>query len=243
MKTPNLLKRFTEAAGTLFYPPHCAGCGVEVGPREYLCGSCAASARRIAEPFCEKCSQPFDGAISGAFTCANCGERDYHFTCGVACFRSTGTVRDLIHRFKYNGELFLRHPLAGWLAATLDDARVAREPFDFLVPVPLHPARQREREFNQAEVLSRTLGERTGARVSCCLRRVRYTTTQTRLDREERMENLRNAFELGQNHDVRNQRILLVDDVLTTGSTLDECARVLRGAGAASVRAITVARG
>jgi ComF family protein len=243
MKTPNLLKRIAEAAGTLFYPPHCAGCGAETGPREYLCGSCIAGARRIREPFCEKCSQPFDGAISGPFTCANCGDRGYHFTCGVSCFRSTGVVRELIHRFKYNGDFFLRHPLAAWLAATLEDARITREPFDFLVPVPLHSARLREREFNQAEVLARTVGERTGVRVESCLHRVRYTTTQTRLDREERMENLRNAFELGQNHDVRNRRILLVDDVLTTGSTLDECARVLRGAGAASVRAITVARG
>jgi ComF family protein len=243
MKTPTLVKRFAEALGTLFYPPHCAGCGRQVAPGGYLCEVCAGVVRRIEAPFCEKCSQPFHGEISGPFTCANCGDRDYHFTCGVSCFRSAGVVRELVHRFKYNGELYLRHPLAGWLAATLDDARIAGEPFDLLVPVPLHPARQREREFNQAEVLARTLGKRAGARVACCLRRVRYTTTQTRLDREERMENLRNAFQLGQNHDVHDQRILLVDDVLTTGSTLDECARVLRGAGAASVRAITVARG
>src|SRR5690606_34711792 len=114
--------------------------------------------------------------------------------------------------------------------------RIRARPVDFLVPVPLHPAREREREFNQAKVLADLLSELSGIPALNALSRVRYTTTQTRLDRRERMENLRGAFELRQTCPVQSRHLLLVDDVLTTGSTLDECARVLRAAGAASVR-------
>jgi ComF family protein len=111
------------------------------------------------------------------------------------------------------------------------------------VPVPLFRARERHREFNQAEVLARLVGRRAGIPVSDCLLRTRNTTSQVAYDRKMRMENLRNAFRMRQSSDVRGRHLLLVDDVLTTGSTLDECALVLLEAGAASVRAITVARG
>jgi len=114
--------------------------------------------------------------------------------------------------------------------------------FDVIVPVPLHPARRRERGFNQAELLARSLSRLTGLPVMLVLERVRYTTTQTAFDRTERMENLRNAFRLRPARNVRGSRVLLVDDVLTTGSTLSECARVLKESGASSVHAATAAR-
>jgi len=225
------------------YPPRCEYCAAQIGSRDYLCASCREKARRIEPPFCQTCSAPFEGDITQEFTCANCHDRHFHFTHAVSCFLSRGVVRELIHRFKYGGEFHLRHPLADWLAETMHDERIARQRMDLLVPVPLHARRIREREFNQAEVLARLVAARGGAPALDCLRRVRYTTTQTRFDRVERMENLRNAFEMRQTANVRGMHLVLVDDVLTTGSTLDECARVLLCAGAASVRAITVARG
>jgi ComF family protein len=235
-----------SAAGaflSLLYPPHCAHCAAQVEARELLCGDCLEKAKRIEPPFCGTCSQPFDGAIDGSFTCANCAQRHFHFDCAVSTYLSRGMMRDLIHRFKYQHDYRLRHQLADWLAESLRDARIQARPFDFLVPVPLHPARMREREFNQAAVLAGMLAERSGTPVLDCLRRVRYTTTQTRLDRTERMENLRNAFDLRKNMSVQGRHLILIDDVLTTGSTVDECARVLRKAGAGSVRVMTVARG
>jgi ComF family protein len=114
--------------------------------------------------------------------------------------------------------------------------------FDVIVPVPLHPARERERGFNQAALLARSLAVRTGLPVKPVLERIRYTTTQTAFDRAERMENLHNAFRLRRRQDVQGLRVLLVDDVLTTGSTLSECARVLKQARASSVYAATAAR-
>jgi len=148
----------------------------------------------------------------------------------------------LVHEFKYGHQQHLRHPIAEWLAETLGDPRLCGRHFDAIVPVPLHPARERERGFNQAGLLAELLSERTAIPLQKALLRVRYTTTQTAYDRQERMENLKDAFCLRKNADVRDSRMLLVDDVLTTGSTLSECARVLKDGGALSIHAATAAR-
>ncbi len=174
--------------------------------------------------------------------CANCAHRTIHFDAAVAAYRGRGIVRDVIHEFKYNRQIHLRHLVARWLRAALDDERLRIHQFDVIVPVPLHPARQRERGFNQASLLAELLSTHTSIPCKPLLKRIRYTTTQTALDRSERMENLHNAFRLRKNTDVRGLRVLLIDDVLTTGSTLSECARVLKRAGAKSVYAATAAR-
>jgi ComF family protein len=238
--------KLSNAASALFsllYPPCCEACGAGVERPRYLCERCAAGAVRIEAPFCKVCSEPFHGAMSGPFACANCADRHFHFTCAVTRYRSEGVVRDLIHRFKYWREFHLRHPLAGWAAEALEDDRMREPPVEALVPVPLFIARRRHREFNQAEVLARLVGKGAGIPVVDCLLRTVSTSSQVAFNRERRMENLRNAFKMRQSMPMRGRHLVLVDDVLTTGSTLDECARVLMEAGAASVRAITVARG
>jgi ComF family protein len=237
------LRRAGRALLSLIYPPHCAACHADTEADVYLCPECVAGAKRIEPPFCQQCSQPFEGDISGEFVCANCTGRKLHFDCAVSCYLARGVVREFVHRFKYERQYHLRHPLAEWAAAAFEDERIRRQPFDGLVPVPLHATRQREREFNQAEALADLLAKRVGVPVLPVLERIRYTTTQTRLDRHERMENLRGAFRVRQPSAVPSRHLLIVDDVFTTGSTVDECARVLRQAGAASVRALTVARG
>jgi competence protein ComFC len=231
-----------EALISLFYPPICTICAADVGPSEYLCGDCNAKAARIVPPFCETCSEPFPGAITDGFTCANCEHRKLYFETAVAAYRSRGIVRRVIHDFKYNRQIHLRHVVAQWLADALDDVRLRGRRFDRLVPVPLHPARRRERGFNQADLLAELLSRRTSIPLQPVLQRIRYTKTQTAFDRAERMENLRNAFRLRKNATVQGYRVLLIDDVLTTGSTLSECARVLKVAGAVSVHAATAAR-
>jgi competence protein ComFC len=231
-----------EAAVSLLYPATCTICGKTVRASEYLCNGCGAKIVRIVPPFCQTCSEPFEGSINTVFTCANCSRRTIYFDAAVAAYRGRGIVRDVIHAFKYNRQIHLRHLVARWLRAALDDERLSGYNFDVIVPVPLHPARQRERGFNQASLLAEILSAQTSIRCRPLLKRIRYTTTQTALDRSERMENLHNAFRLRKNADVRGLRVLLIDDVLTTGSTLSECARVLKGAGAISVHAATAAR-
>src|SRR5215217_4371552 len=231
-----------EAAVSLLYPPVCTICGSTVRAGDYLCNDCEAKTIRIVPPFCQKCSEAFEGSISHAFTCANCAHRTMHFDAAVAAYRGRGVVRQIIHEFKYARQIHLQHLVARWLCAALDDERLRGRKFDVIVPVPLHASRQRERGFNQAKLIAQLLGAHTSIPVKPLLVRVRYTTTQTALDRAERMENLHNAFRLRKNADVRGLRVLLIDDVLTTGSTLNECARVLKRAGAISVHAATAAR-
>ncbi len=238
MKSPELFR----AAVSLFYPPICEGCGGAVEANQYLCDECQRRAPRIVPPFCEKCAEPFAGAIDGPFACGNCANQTLHFDAAIAGYRARGVVRRLIHEFKYQQRIYLRHVIGDWLAAALQDPRLDPAQFDVIVPVPLHPAKQRQRGFNQAELLARSLSARSGLPVELAMERVRFTETQTAFDRSERMENLHNAFRLRQGRDVRGSRVLLVDDVLTTGSTLSECARVLKRAGASCVYAATAAR-
>lgn len=231
-----------RALASLFYPPLCAVCSEPIESERYLCGACQTKAPRINPPFCTKCSEPFPGSITEVFACANCAHRTLHFDAAVSAFRSRGVVRKILHEFKYNRQEHLKHPIADWLAETLADPRLQGRRFDVIVPVPLHPARKRERGFNQAELAAELLSVRGGVPMHDVLQRIRYTTTQTAFDRAERMENLHNAFRLRRNADVRGSRVLLIDDILTTGSTLSECARVLKASGALSVHAATAAR-
>jgi competence protein ComFC len=227
---------------SLLYPPVCAICRANIRAGQHLCDNCDAKAVRIIAPFCQTCSEPFEGAITGAFTCANCAHRTIHFDAAVAAYRSRGIVREIVHEFKYGRQIYLRHLVARWLYAALDDERLRERRFDVMVPVPLHATRQRERGFNQASLLAELLSAQISVPSKALLERVRYTTTQTALDRAERMENLHNAFRLRKNANVRDLCVLLIDDVLTTGSTLSECARVLKRAGAISVYSATAAR-
>ena len=236
-------KAAARAALTLLYPPHCAMCEADTAVGVHLCAKCTRDVDPVLEPRCQRCSQPFSGAITGTFTCSNCDDRKLHFDCAVAPYLSRKVVREFIHRFKYNKHYYLRHQLAEWMEHGLHDDRITRQQIDGFVPVPLHPTRQREREFNQADVLAGLLSKRTGTPLQRSLERTRYTTTQTALDRDARMENLRGAFRVRHTADVTGRHLVLIDDVFTTGSTVDECSRVLREAGAASVRVLTVARG
>lgn len=173
----------------------------------------------------------------------NCGDRELAFDFATAAYRSRGVVRELIHQFKYNRQMHLRHMLARMLREGFRDSRMGAIKLDAIIPVPLHPARRRAREFNQAEVLGRLAGQRLGIAVADCLQRRRFTPTQTHFHREERFENLSGAFTVKAGFEAEGGCFAIVDDVLTTGSTADACASALRDAGAAAVVVITVARG
>ena len=233
---------FIRGIASLVYPPACTICSASVGLHEYLCADCESKLSRIVPPFCAKCSEPFDGAITTTFACANCAHRVLYFEAAVSAYRSRGIARHVILNFKYGKQIHLRHLVSRWLIAAFDDSRLRERRFDAIVPVPLHPARQRERGFNQAGLLAERLGPHLGIPVRAALERVHYTTTQTAFDRAERIQNLRHAFRLREKVDVRKLDVLLIDDVLTTGSTLSECARVLKENGARSVYAATAAR-
>jgi ComF family protein len=206
--------------------------------------SCGESLRAIEPPFCQVCAEPFPGDIPGDFTCPNCAGRRHAYDFAVCRWLSRGPVREAVHRFKYEGALSLRLPLARLMVPGLEDVRLAGAPW-LLVPVPLHPRKKRERRYNQSAELARTLARLTGLTWCDVLRRIRYTDSQAGLDREGRLKNLKGAFAVHPRaaERITGREILLIDDVLTTGATAHECARTLRHAGAARVAVLTVARG
>lgn len=194
---------------------------------------------------CQQCSRPFNGVAPLPERCPDCLIRNPSFTCAVAAKRTSGVVRSLIHSFKYEGGWYLAPTLAGWMEKAWRDPRLTHPPPGALIPVPLHRWKQFKRGYNQSLLLARALTRGCGIPIVEALERVRDTGTQTRLHRSERMRNLQGAFRIRPRAEsgIRGIHVVLIDDVLTTGATLDACASVLKRAGAESVRALAVARG
>jgi ComF family protein len=165
----------------------------------------------------------------------------FHFDSAHSAVLYAGVVRKRIHQLKFGGKLHCIPPLVELLAATLD--KYGRPGTEFVTPVPLHVKRLRQRGFNQSALLAKMLGRRLGLPVRFdALIRKHWTEPQTRLNRRERLENVQDAFDAPHPALVEGRSIILVDDVFTTGTTISECARVLKSAGASSVHALTVAR-
>jgi ComF family protein len=266
MALPPVIARWMDKArpcatalGQLLFPTTCRVCDVPLqhGVAEgalgrFLCSDCAADLPSVEPPYCSICGAMYAGAITGAFRCDNCADRKFAFDYAISSYCAAGKVMALIHRYKYNRDLSLRDLLAQMLGQVLaEDARLAAEDLTTwtLVPVPLHRLRQREREFNQSWELCRMLAKTTGIPALNAMQRVLATGHQASLTRKQRLENLRNAFAMkpmpaAATSPLAGARVLLVDDVFTTGATTDACARVLRRQGQVEkVVVITVARG
>ena len=239
------LIEWLNAGLSFFYPEICQTCGVaRATPREgFVCSTCRAETNWIESPFCERCGRPFEGAITNSFTCAQCQELEPNFSFARAAVSARDKIRDVIHRYKYQRALWFE-PFLAELLIRAAVPQVAGTSWDVIVPVPLHPSKQREREFNQAERLASRLSAATGIPTNKRLvQRIVATRTQTQLSRKERLENVRRAFAMRGRQRLQGERIVLVDDVFTTGATTSACAGVLRAAGAGEVCVWTVARG
>lgn len=228
----------------LFFPPLCHQCRsfIPHAGRVHVCPACLVTSRPVEPPLCTICGVPFPAPAGIDHSCGPCLTSPPPFAAARAAFLYEGAIRDLIHRFKYDGAVQVRRPLALLMADRLAPLAAEKAP-DLLVPVPLHVRRLRQRGFNQAvllgELLSREWQIPLGRRA---LQRVRWTEPQVNLAAKERLANVRGAFAVADPAQIRGARILLVDDVLTTGSTLAECSKVLLRAGAAEVCAVTIAR-
>lgn len=226
------------------YPRPCEGCGGDAGAGGgHLCWDCLAKAVYIVDPMCARCGDPVDGVVEHAFECGWCRRTRPAFVAARSVVRFRGPLRHALHRFKYNHATHLSSDFGGLLAGCVS-AHFAAQRFDAVTYVPLHPSKARERSYNQSRLLAEALGRRLGLPVGRqVLERVRFTQTQTRLSAEERKRNVHGAFRARLPDWIDGRRWLLVDDVMTTGATVDECARVLNGHGAVSVFVVTVARG
>ncbi len=246
-----LLRRFgrsfseiTSAGLDVFYPRRCAGCGgVPAGSGMHLCWDCLADSIFIKDPFCSCCGDPVAGAVYHKFECSWCRRTHPDFVLARSAVRFRGTIKKVLHDFKYRKQTHLAVDLGSLLAGCVQ-AHFSGIAFDGVAYVPLHPRKGRERSFNQARLLTADVARRLDLPVlHNCLKRVRFTRTQTRLNAEERKQNVKGAFEVAMPDWISGRRILLVDDVMTTGATVNEIASVLMQAGALSVHVATVARG
>ena len=228
-------------------PMYCRECGDRLLTEENtsFCANCWESSPRIERPFCTQCGKPHQrmvglGALSN-FPCAECRDKPNKFIRhirGAAYY--DGAVGAAIRYFKFQGKETLRKPLAALMVEfALEEMR--NESYDLIVPVPLHHTRQRERGFNQSLELARLLGEAfPEAVIDQSLKRIRPTTAQSTLASGERAKNVRGAFAV-EGDACTGKRILLIDDVITTGETITECGRALKRAGAVSVDAFAAA--
>ena len=242
---PAAIKPWLEATLGFVYPEVCQLCGSQRATAEegYVCSHCWQGVQFIKPPFCERCGVPYEGEITTRFECSNCREMDLQFRFARSAVVADGVALEVIHRYKYQCALWFEPFLVDLLlrAATPE---LRPEDWDMIVPVPLHPTKQRAREFNQAERLAVRLGATFGIPVNTrAIRRVSPTRTQTQLTREQRAANVRKAFAPCHGASLSDARVIVLDDVLTTGATTSACARVLRQAGAADVGVWTVARG
>lgn len=242
---PNLARDWLDASLSFVFPSVCQICADAraTAAEGYVCQACWRNLRFIAPPCCERCGLPYPGDITNAFECANCRDLDLHFRWARASVVANDFLRNIIHRYKYNRELWFEPFLADLLIRQAVPVLRA-EHCAGIVPVPLHPVKQREREFNQAERLAKPLAAALGIPVLTKLvKRVQPTRTQTQLDKHARADNVRRAFAPVRPKSLNGERLIVLDDVLTTGATTSAVARVLRENGAGEVLVWTLARG
>jgi ComF family protein len=226
----------------LLYPPRCEACGRL--RRAAICPECDAAIVRIERPVCQVCGVPFDPRAQAAPRCAECRGKRRPFSVARSAAYYEGPVAEAIRRFKYHCQAVLWRPLGGLMVEALEEGAADVDPdtVDVVCPVPLHESRLRERGFNQSELLAEVVAEAIGKPVRRLLTKTRPTLPQVDLPAESRAANVRGAFAARLEEVIAGQRVLLIDDLFTTGATLGECARALRRAGAEEVRVLTLAR-
>jgi ComF family protein len=245
-RDPGAWRRWTGALLDLVFPPFCPVCRAPLAEDRHglLCPPCWESLERIGPPWCRTCGVPMTSFAGGSeiHLCGACRLRAPVFAYARVGARYGDVVREALHALKFKGRRGLAVSLADLIVEAVDTRLPVGRP-DLLVPVPLHPRRQRERGFNQASLLARRLGQVWDLPVrDDVLARVVATASQTALESDARRSNVRNAFRVRRPEAVAGRHAVVVDDIMTTGATVSECVLTLRAAGAATVGVLTVAR-
>ncbi|MFP4166214.1 MAG: double zinc ribbon domain-containing protein [Opitutales bacterium] len=246
MKIRGFAKQALKATFDVVFPRHCVHCHAPVeppSPYDFLCAHCARELFLARPPACNICGHPFFGMLAGPKRCPHCEELDPAFDEGKTLFLAKGPGRSLLHELKYRAGFYVLNDIRTMVLASphyrrfLAGARI--------IPVPLHPVKERERGFNQSDKIAALLASCIpGAQVEHLLSRQVFTRTQTQLNRADRDKNVKNAFAMAPDSVViRECQYILVDDVFTTGSTLNACAGVLGEAGALHLKVATLGHG
>ncbi|MBM3133402.1 MAG: ComF family protein [Chloroflexi bacterium] len=226
------LSQMKESLLDLLFPRRCAGCGKE---GDFLCAACSNTLAKLEAPVCARCGFP----MKGRNTCPDCGGLALAIDGIRSPYLHEGLARDLVHSLKYNNLKALSRPVARLMAKYLESNPL---PADSLMAVPIHSKRMRKRGYNQSELVTGELSRLAGLpRVSGALIRLRNTPSQVKLGAHERRANVAGAF-VCRDRAVEGKRVLLIDDVCTTGATLNACAAALKEAGAVTVWGLTFSR-
>lgn len=239
---PSTLRGIGEAALDFVLPPRCAACGALTQRHVGVCAACWSDLNFITRPFCERCGRPFEFYIPGTSQCAACLRRPPAFDKAFSPLVYGETSRDIILQFKHGDQLGHAALLASLMVPHMAHFGYS-DPY--IMPVPLHRRRIIQRRFNQSAMIAQALAKQLSVQADVLtLQRTRATPMQQGLNAAQRRRNVQGAFAVARRRAarVRGRDIVLIDDVLTTGATVEACARVLRKAGASQIGVLTAAR-
>jgi ComF family protein len=237
-----ILKKAYYAVLDFLFPSLCRICEGPLDGAKWVCSGCFDRIIEILPPYCHICGLPLPHSFMETErpVCKDCKQEIRHFKAARSVAVYDGVMRECIHLLKYEGKTALSKPLGMRLSNLVERDSIE---VDLLVPVPLHPKKRRERGFNQAELLSSKIASQLGIPINRKdLVKRKPTPSQTELDRRERITNVKGSFAIRKRDPFFNKRVLLVDDVFTTGATVNECSRVLLEAGAKAVYVVTLGR-
>lgn len=241
-----MLRQFIKGLRDIVYPKACLACKTRLpeaaAEDKIVCSGCWSKIKKNVPPFCFRCGRHLDKNNPTKNICSSCVRQILHFDRAFSPCIYDGVVKDLIHAFKYRGKDHLGKPLSRLMVEFIKEFNLPLEAIDLIVPVPLHKSRLREREFNQAEILSRHISREFNKNsLADILKRKRNTQTQTGLEPQARFKNVKDSFQVSDAAPIKGKNILLVDDVFTTGATCSEAAYALKQAGAGIVFVLTLA--
>ncbi|MCD4656758.1 MAG: ComF family protein [Planctomycetes bacterium] len=242
------IEKYVSGLVSILYPKHCVICGQYLEHLEHsdfdLCRECWEALPTIGSSFCAKCGAYLGPYTKPAKNCSRCKGELANIEKVVALFRYKDSAKDLIHKLKFDRQRHVAYSLANMLASHLTTDELISK-IDYIIPVPLHWKREMHRTFNQSEIICSTLAKKLKLKYRTnIIVRKKATREQSKLTRLERKKNLKDAFALSyaKKHKIRNSTIMLIDDVMTTGTTLSECAQVLKKGGAKKVYGAVVCR-
>ena len=231
------LNNYSRSLIRILYPPYCVLCHAYLKLEEtYLCAPCVQLIQPLKAPLCLKCSEPLPPYGKNQSVCSTCRSERPYYNRGFALLRYEDPIKTIFHQVKFQKKLWLREIFSKLIASF--SSSINPNDYEMIVPVPLDARRERERGFNQALLIAKMLErsfQKDRLRISALIAKKKKVLPQSQLKRRERLENLEGAFCLKKRGQSLGKRILLVDDIVTTGSTINECAKILKEDGAECV--------
>lgn len=240
-----MLQDIIKSALNILWPLYCQACKekLNLDSKVHLCEDCFAKIKFNKLPFCKKCGRSLEANNSYSDYCRNCQKNEFNFERSYSACLYEGILKELLHEFKYNKNMQAGNILSAILLKFFEE-NFPEEKFDFIVPIPLFAAKEREREFNQAEILARPISKKFLITLSKgVLVKLRPTPSQTTLTKEKRFLSQKGVFKVRRPEVFYKKKLLVIDDIMTTGATMNEAAFTLKKNGASEVYGLTLIRG